>query len=136
MGFKKEPPVLSEASIADVMTGRQEGALPCEIDLSFLCELAEGLDARWQARLISGKRLLLQVPEGALPEGSKECFVRVLEYAEETLGCKNVLVEFDKERKDRALLIRTFMYFGFAMLTPDKAAQLIGPNRLAMIYKI
>jgi len=134
VGVIKEPPVLSEVSIPSSVVEKQEGLE--DVDLSFLCEVAEGVDIGWRAKMLLGKRLLLHVSSGALPEGSKECFVRILEYAEEVLGCKSILVEFEKDRKDRPLLIRTFMYFGFAMLTPDKAFHLVGPARIVMMYDI
>lgn len=132
MGFKTEPPVLSAESIVTSVK-ECEGA---ERELCFLCELADDVSVSWRARHLSGNRLLLHVSPGALPEGSKECFVRILEFAEEELGVKQVLVEFHKDRKDRALLIRTFMYFGFTMLSPDKAGQLVGPARILMLYQV
>jgi len=133
VGFKKVPPVLSEVSIRKTIEVN-EGFN--EVDLSFLCEVADGVDIGWKAKVLPGKRLLLHVSSGALPEGSKECFVRILEYAEEVLECREILVEFEKERKDRPLLIRTFMYFGFALLTPDKASKLVGPARIVMVYTL
>lgn len=133
MGFKKVPPVLSEVSNCKSLE-INEGSN--DLDLSFLCEVADGVDIGWKAKILPGKRLLLNVSSGALPEGSKECFVRILEYAEEVLECREILVEFEKERKDRPLLIRTFMYFGFALLPPDKSSKLVGPARMVMVYTL
>jgi len=133
VGFKKVPPVLSEVSNYKT-TEVNEGFK--ELDLSFLCQVADGVDIGWKAKILPDKRLLLHVSSGALPEGSKECFVRILEYAEEVLESREILIEFEKERKDRPLLIRTFMYFGFALLTPDKASKLVGPSRIVMVYTI
>jgi hypothetical protein len=138
VGFKKEPPVLSEANIVNPLLAEDHGLLAGaeELDLSFICQVAEGVDVGWRARLLPDKRLLLHVSSGALPEGSRECFVRILEYAEEDLECSEILVEFEKDRKDRPLLVKTFMYFGFTMLTPDKASSLVGPARIVMVYTI
>jgi len=133
VGFKKVPPVLSEVSNHQTIEAN-EGFK--ELDLSFLFQVADGVDIGWKAKILPDKRLLLHVSSGALPEGSKECFVRILEYAEEVLESREILIEFDKERKDRPLLIRTFMYFGFALLTPDKASKLVGPARIVMVYTI
>jgi len=85
----------------------------------------------------TGDTLALHVPNGALPDGSKEIFVRILEYAEEELDCDRVLVWFDKNTSDRALFIRTFMYFGFSLLAPDMIPQsLDNVNSIVMVYKI
>jgi ornithine decarboxylase antizyme 1 len=90
------------------------------LQVAFVAELVRGVDVGWSGRLLDrGRTLLLRVPVGALPDGSKELFVRVLEYAEEALGCERVLVRFSKACPDRALVIRTFMYFGFSLLAPD-----------------
>lgn len=63
--------------------------------------------------------------------------MRILEYAEEELGCERVLVWFDKNTTDRALVIRTFMYFGFSLLAPDMIPQpLDNANSIVMVYKI
>jgi len=72
-----------------------------------------------------------------LPDASKEAFVSLLEYAEEVLQCDHAIVCFLKERSDRAMLIRTFMFLGFYLLPPghelamDKDGQLVN-----MVYKI
>lgn len=63
--------------------------------------------------------------------------MRILEYAEEELGCERVIVHFDKTTSDRALIIRTFMYFGFSLLAPDKIPHPIDNlNSIVMVYKI
>ena len=138
VGFKKAPPVLSEADIVNTKYAEKEEGFDDgeELDLSFICEVAEGVDVGWKASLLPDRRLLLHVSAGALPDGSKECFVRILEYAEEVLECREILVEFKKERQDRPLLIKTFMYFGFTMLAPNKASSLVGPDSIVMVYLI
>jgi len=134
VGFKKEPPVLSEASIADLAS--HDLAFCGEANLEFVFDIADDLEIRWEATLFSGGRLLVYIPSLALPEGSKESFVRLLEFAEEELECTDVFVQFGKERSDRAHLIRTFMYFGFAMLAPDSASIPIERDHIAMVYRI
>jgi ornithine decarboxylase antizyme 1 len=46
-------------------------------------------------------------------------FVSLLEFADDTLHCKHVIVYFDKTRPDRAALVKTFMFLGFHILSPD-----------------
>jgi len=110
--------------------------------VAFVAELAKGVDVAWTGRLLLEERaLLLDVPTGALPDGSKEVFVRLLEYAEETLRCVRVFVRFPRLSPERALLLRTFMYFGFALLAPDRVPPAIGAadcndDSIVMLYMI
>lgn len=46
-------------------------------------------------------------------------FVSLLEFAEDKLHCKHVIVYFDKARSDRASLVKTFMFLGFHVLSPE-----------------
>jgi len=50
---------------------------------------------------------------------SSNRFVDLLEFADDTLHCKNVIVYFDKTRSDRAALVKTFMFLGFHILSPE-----------------
>jgi ornithine decarboxylase antizyme 1 len=64
-------------------------------------------------------------------------FVRLLEFADDTLHCKHVIVYFDKTRTDRASLVKTFMFLGFHILSPNNT--LIESNdkqqeQLYMVY--
>ncbi|CAH3027014.1 unnamed protein product, partial [Porites evermanni] len=74
--------------------------------------------AEWRAVLQDGQ-LYVEVPEGELPVGSKECFVSLLEYAEENLSCEHVFVGLLKDRADRETLMRTFMFLGFETVRPN-----------------
>lgn len=116
-----------------------------------------GKSVAWRVNLLPGPRLLLHLEPAALPDGSKEwygllhrrdgrvgegrrvdcSFVQLLEWAEEELGCVEVVLEVGKERPDLALHLRTFSYFGFALLPPDKAQHFVDTSRsLAMAYTI
>lgn len=105
--------------------------------LTFLLRLTENTEVSWETVLWQ-RRLYIQVPSYLLPEGSKEGFVSLLEYAEEVLKCTSIIVCFKKDRNDRALLVRTFMFLGFATLPPGH--RLIPSNtdtcNLYMIYAI
>jgi len=54
-----------------------------------------------------------------MPDGSKAGFVALMEFAEEQLDCEEIFVRFAANRQDRSRLIRTFAFFGFALLAPE-----------------
>lgn len=81
--------------------------------------------ALWEAVLIDGK-LVLSIPDEGLPEGTKQAITELLEFAEEQLHATAVIVSLNKERPDRAIIIRTLMYLGFESLGPGN--QLISPE--------
>ncbi|XP_063239004.1 LOW QUALITY PROTEIN: ornithine decarboxylase antizyme 2 [Bacillus rossius redtenbacheri] len=85
--------------------------------LSFKVPLTEHTSVQWETVLWQ-RRLYVQIPSGLRPEGSKEGFVSLLEYAEDVLKCSHIIVCFKKDRKDRGLLVRTFMFLGFSTLAP------------------
>ncbi|CAF0848624.1 unnamed protein product [Didymodactylos carnosus] len=78
-------------------------------------------------------RLYIEIPLH-LAEGTKENFINMLEFAEGTLECKYVFIYFEKNRDDRASLVRTFMFLGFHILSPDNCLAPNLPNYLFMIY--
>ncbi|XP_030756339.1 LOW QUALITY PROTEIN: ornithine decarboxylase antizyme [Sitophilus oryzae] len=90
----------------------------------------------WDAVLREG--VLYVTPPPHLVEGSKEAFVALLEAAEEKLKCKHVVVVFKADRSDRPTLVRTFMFLGFAVLSPN--SPLIPPQlaqgNICMLYNI
>jgi ornithine decarboxylase antizyme 1 len=103
--------------------------------LVFRLKVAENVEVCWETILQDGK-LFMTVPSGTLPEGSKEGFISLLEYAEEHLKCSHVIVCFNKNRTDRAGLIRTFMFLGFQVLTPNHELAPRTPEYLSMAYII
>lgn len=54
----------------------------------------------WKTSFVN-KMLYLGIPQGSLPDGSKDAFVGLLEYAEDVLLCKEAVVYFPKNRADR-----------------------------------
>ncbi|EFA06676.2 Ornithine decarboxylase antizyme 1-like Protein [Tribolium castaneum] len=91
----------------------------------------------WDA-VLRGQTLYIALPPHVLPEGSREAFVALLEAAEEQLKCQHVVVVFESERPDRAMLVRTFMFLGFAVLSPT--SPLVPPSlssgHVCMLYNI
>lgn len=69
----------------------------------------------WNGFCVDGN-LYVEIPDGNLPAGSRECFVALLEYAEDTLGIKAMFLCIPKARDDRAEILRTFMFIGFEIV--------------------
>lgn len=85
--------------------------------ITFELHLTSKTEAIWETVLI-GTKLYIQVPSTLLPDGSREAFITLLEYAEEVLHCTDIVVCLKKDRPDRPQLVRTFMYLGFSVLPP------------------
>lgn len=135
VGVTKEPPVSARAleTVSGVKGVRLHGGVGTATALSVgddavsnLCFSIQlvGQEVMWETLLI-GKTMFIEIPMNILPEGSKESFVTLLEYAEEVLSCTHVIVCFKKSRVDRASLVRTFMFLGFVPVAP-------GMHRLAV----
>lgn len=92
----------------------------------------------WEA-LLTGRNLVLTVPDEGLPEGTKQAITELLEFAEEQLHVSAVVVSLNKERSDRATIIRTLMYLGFESLAPGNQvvpAEMQDPQLYFMVYTI
>ncbi|KAF7413490.1 hypothetical protein HZH68_001979 [Vespula germanica] len=110
----------------------------CEsLRLTFTLHLTESTSVEWET-VVWRRCLYIRVPSCLLPEGSKEGFVSLLEYAEETLHCTNIIVCLRKDKSDRAMLVRTFMFLGFTVLPPTHALVPPGSDagNLYMLYAI
>jgi ornithine decarboxylase antizyme 1 len=79
---------------------RHGGANHGSVQLTFVLHLAQNTEVHWESVLWQGQ-LYLQVPGCLLPEGSKEGFVSILEYAEDVLKCSSVILCLKKDRSDR-----------------------------------
>lgn len=112
MGLLTEPPVSTSRKCDNLNSLVQNKSVQTSI-LSFEVSLADNIQVNWETVKVDQK-LFVEVPNGILPDGSKESFVTLLEYAEDHLKCRHVIVCFKKDRNDRACLVRTFMFLGFS----------------------
>jgi len=129
VGPTAEPPV-QENSVPEreVLEAAECGG----VRLSFTFQLCQQTTVEWQAMLY-GKSLYLK-PGETLPDGSKEAFVALLEFAEENLKCKHLFVCFAKATVTKAL-IRTFMYLGFELLPPTHPKSPAG-DFISLLYTV
>ncbi|ESN90744.1 hypothetical protein HELRODRAFT_189969 [Helobdella robusta] len=128
VGVQKEPPVRNfsefDRSTMGTMVSCSQMAQKLMSDARSLCFVVAdktGLqDAVWDSVLIGGA-LLVDVPLNVKPEGSRESFMMLIEYAENILKCSRVVACFKKNRSDRNILIRALMHFGFSLVSPPSS---------------
>ncbi|CAH1788757.1 unnamed protein product [Owenia fusiformis] len=142
VGVSKEPPVNAKRLLTDYVNGlvdmQHTASSVCassKLKMRFEITLTDSIVVAWDTIML-GRSLYVEIPNGILPEGSKESFVTLLEYAEEQLKCHHVIVCFKKERSDRACLIRTFMFLGFAAVSPGNPLVPNVGDLLFMAYDI
>jgi len=147
VGVSTEPPVdAKKCSIGDPAPvfgrpntpGGSINALARTQVASSLCfeiTLSDCMRVMWDT-LLSNQKLFIDIPPGILPDGSKESFVTLLEYAEEELQCSHVIVCFKKDRTDRASLVRTFMFLGFVPVAPGHPMVPTAGDLMFMAYSI
>lgn len=103
--------------------------------VSFKCPLSEEKEVEWKTLLVDGT-LYVDIPTSMLPEGSRDSLVSLLEFAEEKLECEKVFVCFKKDRKDRAALMRVFMFLGFNVVPPNNGQVPQNSDIMSMVYNI
>lgn len=99
-----------------------------------LVEFIDEHDLLWSIKLRSNA-LYVELPQ-QLNDESKEKFVSLLEFAEDTLHCRHVIVYFDKTRSDRASLVKTFMFLGFHVLSPNNTLVELCVKQQEQLYMV
>ncbi|KAK6184656.1 hypothetical protein SNE40_007087 [Patella caerulea] len=132
VGVLKAPPVNGDGLFIDNGTTFAKSSVT---NLSFKIRLVESYEVAWETILIDNK-LYVELPNGILPEGSKESLITLLEYAEEQLKCSHVILCFKKNRNDRANLIRVFSFFGFQTIPPGDEMVPQVEDLMFMVYVI
>jgi ornithine decarboxylase antizyme 1 len=95
---------------------------------------ADEHDLLWSIKLRKDS-LYVELPQ-QLNQESKEKFVSLLELADDTLRCKHVIVYFDKTRSDRAALVKTFMFLGFHLLSPENTLMASNDRQQDQLYMV
>uniref|UniRef100_A0A8C2I266 Ornithine decarboxylase antizyme 2a n=1 Tax=Cyprinus carpio TaxID=7962 RepID=A0A8C2I266_CYPCA len=112
--------------------GSVNGAPPV---LHFQYQLSERRFSCWDT-VLSDDALYLEIPTGALHNGSREGLTRLLEFAEEQLKVSYVFLWLQKNRDDRLSIMKTFHYMGFEVVKPGHPLVPARPDLLFMVYSM
>jgi len=108
---------------------------PDSLLVSFKCALSDEKEVEWKTLLVNGI-LYVDIPTSVLPDGSRDSFVSLLEFAEDKLECEKVYVCFKRNRPDRTALMRVFMFLGFSVVSPDNKQVPQNDDIMSMVYNI
>ncbi|MCI4382066.1 hypothetical protein PGIGA_G00259440 [Pangasianodon gigas] len=103
--------------------------------LHFQYKLSERRFSCWDT-VLAANCLYLEIPSGALPDGSKEGLTSLLEFAEESLKVGYVFLWFYKTREDRLSITKTFHYMGFEVVKPGHPLVPTRPDLFFMVYSM
>lgn len=103
--------------------------------LQVTVQLIEGVSTIWDVN-IDKRWMIVDVPNGTLGEGSKQSLISLLELAE-AVGCQRCVVCIAKDRKDRPVLVKTFLFLGFTPMPPAEWPGAVPPpSQFFMAYNI
>lgn len=98
-----------------------------EENVRFGFQLEDGIASTWTVKMLymdNQQVMLIDVDKQMCQSGSKAGFVRLLECAEDDMGCAQVYVSIRRTHADMKAIMRTFMYLGFTVATPAVSAEL------------
>uniref|UniRef100_A0A9J8D219 Ornithine decarboxylase antizyme 2a n=2 Tax=Cyprinus carpio TaxID=7962 RepID=A0A9J8D219_CYPCA len=124
--------LLQDEKLTVTQAGSVSGAPPV---LHFQYQLSERRFSCWDT-VLSDDALYLEIPAGALHNGSREGFTRLLEFAEEQLKVSYVFLWLQKNRDDQLSIMKTFHYMGFEVVKPGHPLVPPRPDLLFMVYSI
>lgn len=84
--------------------------------ITFKLQITRDSDVTWESILFQ-RNLYVRI-DGSNPAISKMGFLGIMEYAEDVLKVKRIVVCFGRQNPIRELLVRTFMYIGFCLIPP------------------
>jgi ornithine decarboxylase antizyme 1 len=108
---------------------------PDSLLVNFKCALSDEKEVEWKTMLVNGI-LYVDIPTSVLPDGSRDSFVSLLEFAEDKLDCEKVYVCFKRNRPDKTALMRVFMFFGFSVVPPNDKNVPQNDDIMSMVYNI
>jgi ornithine decarboxylase antizyme 1 len=108
---------------------------PESLLVNFRCSLSDEKEVEWKTLLVNGI-LYVDIPSSVLPDGSRDSFVSLLEFAEDKLDCEKVYVCFKRNRPDKTALMRVFMFFGFSVVPPNDKNVPQNEDIMSMVYHI
>lgn len=137
MGSLQEPSVVTKDLSYLLSCCELADACDQPVRIDFELRLTESTAAVWET-VFWEKRLYIAVEAvcGQLPQASKEGFVSLLEFAEEELGCTDIIVCIPKTSNERAALMKTFMFLGFELLPPGHELVPPATDKIFMCYTI
>jgi len=134
VGFLGVPPVeeveSNKVEVAEILAAAEDGA---GAQIRFQFQLCAQTSVEWNAMLF-GRCLYLR-PGQSLPDGSKEAFVALLQYAEELLQCSHIYVCFRKSAVARSM-VRTFQFLGFSQTEAGDARAPPPSQFVSLVYTI
>ena len=84
-------------------------------DYNFIFKEGNHLVTQWSGSVVQDT-LYIEFLDGKLQVGGRECFVNLLDYAEETLEVATVIICLPRHQVNESVVLRVFMYLGFKVV--------------------
>jgi len=109
-------------------------------DLTFKINIGIGVNRQWHASFVdekgSAKGLLIDLDKCDWKNGSKEAFIRVMECADEVLGCARVYLRATRPADvvEQQQMLKTFMFLGFRVVPPKMVADVLPEQPDSLLF--